>query len=184
MATETEEWARRTATLLDQLHEHYEHIGVAIETYQAGREILERYQEMEAAYEAWRKQPESITKGIEFAHRTADALASLNVLFGAMPEPPRDYFQGLLESVPAYVHALTSLLRARLQRIDQTLAVASGDVPLWENRENTPVCSSGRVGREGAVIIRGLNVDDGTKRHIFRAACHSGLGAALRDYLA
>jgi hypothetical protein len=169
------------AAKLAELVETYQHVRETIDTYDMGSEFVSRWSDMNDALSAWQADPENLGKGIDFAQRTALALQDIKIFIpDAVPGPVKDYLTGVFDSIPNYVGALTSLLRAHLQRIDDEAALVGGEVRL--RGEGGPTCVGGRVDGAGVRVINSLNTDPDTATQVFRTACAFGLVAALQRH--
>ncbi len=161
-----------------KLIETYDEGKELVERYQAGVATLERLEELDRLAREWSKDPENLAKGIDWARKTGDLIGGLTPFIPDLPAPVKAYVEGLLQAVPRYVEVMTGQLKDHIAAIDTAAEEAEGTVKL-----GSASCSGGRIDGRGVQVLKGLDVDDGLRSEIFRSACHSGLETALSKHL-
>lgn len=178
---------RKMKDAFDEINQTLEMVKERIEDAQKVAEAIDKFAEAESARSAWEADRENVVKGIEFANKTAESLGALKEfvdwLPNTLPKIYKEYLGGLLGAIPTYMRALTDLLRARIDKIEEAAKKANqGTYYDTDDDDGEKLwCPPGnRMDGNVLAIIKTLpNLSLDERHDLFKSACHFGLRYAL-----
>jgi len=146
--------------------------------------LVGQFKKTDRASAKWLSNPEKVENGIAWALESSELISGLRIFDYLLPEPLKEYFDGLFDSVKVYTKELTTKLKERIDEIDNATPLPGTVTYELPEIHFSGICDPGGLLTEHQKdIIDALDVDEPTKAQLFRSACELGFGDAVREVL-